>query len=315
MRQYTDLTGREIHALADQYNLELTCYEPIERGAGSSNYLLWAGEWKYVLTVFEISRARVMKMCGLVSWLEMCRYPTTRLLELDGGGVITEARGKPVIIKPYIRGRVVEDLNEGMLFQAGDAMRRLHEIEPPDDLPHLHAYGLATFGDVVGRGIDSEYEDWLAEMTIFLEGSIPPGLPRALIHGDMFFDNLLFEGEELSAVLDFEEACRYYRVFDLGMGIVGMCRNGSRISLDKVSALLSGYRHYGSLEPEEIEHLQLFTVYAAAATSKYRFWKYNIDTPMPEHAHLHREMMEAADNALRIPEGKFSAAIMDRDGG
>ena len=43
------------------------------------------------------------------------------------------------------------------------------------------------------------------------------------------------------AIMDFEEARHYYRIFDLGMTIVGTCSKNNTINFEKANSLLEGY--------------------------------------------------------------------------
>jgi homoserine kinase type II len=311
MAQYTELNEKEINEIATVYDLELVAYEPIEQGDGSSNYLLQTGQNKYILTIFEITWDRVVNLVNILSLLEKYDFPTTRLLKLATEGMVTIFQGKPVLMKHYISGKVVKDLDDVMLNQIGITMARLNNIPAPDYLDVSHAYGLQTFPGVIGQNIDPEYETWLANRHIYLDQFIPLELPRGLIHADMFFDNVLFEGKVLKAILDFEEVCQYYKVFDLGMGIVGLCLEGTKVNLNKVRSLVMGYQQVRVLEKQEKENLQLFVEYAAIATSKYRFWKYNIDTPITEKANHHWQMVKVAKNVNRIPKVRFLESLIN----
>ena len=51
--------------------------------------------------------------------------------------------------------------------------------------------------------INPEFEAWATRRMAYLEQRIPPGLPQGLIHGDVFYDNVLFEGQKLAAIIDF----------------------------------------------------------------------------------------------------------------
>jgi len=59
MAHYTKLLEDEIQEIMGRYELNLASYEPIEQGAGNSNYLLNTNQGKFVLTVFEIEPIRV----------------------------------------------------------------------------------------------------------------------------------------------------------------------------------------------------------------------------------------------------------------
>ncbi|MEN8174070.1 MAG: phosphotransferase, partial [Chloroflexota bacterium] len=185
MAQYINLKQDEIDAIASRYGLEVSSYQPIDEGAGNTNYLLQANRENYVLTVFEIEHSRVVHLVRLLGTLEAHAFPTTRILKSKSGEAVTSCRGSAVLIKPYIPGQVILDLDENMLRQVGAAMAKLHEIPPPAYLPEKHAYGLAFFPGVFGSGIDPGYENWLAERYAALEKGIPSGLPRGLIHGDV----------------------------------------------------------------------------------------------------------------------------------
>ncbi|MCH7973676.1 MAG: homoserine kinase [Bacteroidetes bacterium] len=311
MTQYTELNKKEINEIATAYDLELLNYEPIEQGDGSSNYLLHTIQNNYVLTVFEITRDRVANLVNILSLMEKFNFPTTRILNLTVGGMTTTIQGKPVLVKQYISGQVVKDLDDTMLNQIGIVMARLHDIPAPDFLADKHAYGLQTFPSVIGKNIDREYEVWLTQKHLYFNKFIPKELPHGLIHGDMFFDNVLFEGKVLKAVLDFEEVCQYYKVFDIGMGIVGLCSEGTRINLNKVRSLVNGYQQIRVLEKQEKENLQLFVEYAAIATSKYRFWKYNIDTPIAEKAKHHLQMVKVAKDVTSISKARFLEILIN----
>jgi homoserine kinase type II len=111
------------------------------------------------------------------------------------------------------------------------------------------------------------------------------------------------------AIIDFEEACHYYLIFELGMGILGTCVNDITVDLDKARALVSGYEEVRPLTKIEKESLQLFVRYAAVATSYWRFNKYNIEEPGEDRASHHLQMMQIAKAVGEISKTHFFDAI------
>jgi len=311
MVNYSQLHKTDIQEIITNYKLTVIDFESIEGGSGNSNYLLHTEQGKFVLTVLEIDLARAISMGKLLLYLEECDFPTTRLCPTVKGDLTTMYLGKPIILKPFIFGQVWKDLDANMLEQAGMAMARLHQIPAPDFLPEVHDYGLEVFSKAIGRNIDPEFEAWLAERRATLKRNIPPGLPRGLIHGDLFYDNIIFEGQNIKAFIDFEGACRYYKVFDLGMGVLGLCVEDTEVNLTKARALVFGYQKIRSLAEQENECLQLFTEYAAIATSYWRFWKFNIHTPIAEKADKHWKMAAIAKNVNAIPKACFMEAVFN----
>jgi len=132
-----------------------------------------------------------------------------------------------------------------------------------------------------------------------------------LVHGDIFFDNVLFEKNKIKAIIDFEEACNYYLIFDLGMGVLGLCRTGGKIDLNKTRALIKGYEQIRSLGFSERDSLQLFIEYAAIATSWWRFWKYNIDSPNPDLRNKHWKMVQVAKEVEILAKEYFLSIVFE----
>ncbi len=297
MARFADLDRHAVRSLADHYGLILHGFKPIEGGAGNSSYLLQSQQGDYVLTVFDDkSREYVDRLGRLLLVLEQHDFPTTRLLQPEQGCMTAMYGDKRVMLKEYIAGDVCRDLSLAMLSQVGASMAKLHQLEIPDQLlEREHPYGLHWFGSVIGRNIDPSYESWLAGQIRYLTENIPADVPRGFIHGDLFYDNLLFEGDELRALIDFEETCFYFKAFDLGMGIVGTCRGDTKVVPEKVAALVAGYQGVRVLEAEEKRALPLFAEYAATATSCWRYWKYNIDIPRSKDADKHWEMVRLAE--------------------
>jgi homoserine kinase type II len=309
MAQYVKLQESEIHQIMSEYALHPIDYKIIDGGAGNTSY--WVGTIKnqFVLTIFEINPDLVSKVCDLLCLLEKYAFPTTRIQKLANGDSLTSYQGKAVLLKPYIIGAVEKELDATMLEQLGEMMGKLHAIPSPDSLPDRYEYDLQTFPPLTKQGIHQEYENWLAEKYIYLKENISEDLPRGLIHGDLFYDNVLFDGKELKAIIDFETVCNFYQVFDLGMALIGLCLKDSQVDLKKARLFLKGYQKIRTLETQEKESLQLFAEYAAIAISSWGFWKYNIDTPIAEKSEKHMEMFEIANNANAIPNRVFVDTI------
>jgi homoserine kinase type II len=162
---------------------------------------------------------------------------------------------------------------------------------------------------LVGQNIGSQYKAWLVQQLAGYAQHKPIDLPRGLIHGDLFYDNVLFAGQRLKAILDFEEVSCDDLVFDLGMGIVGLCRVGGRAILEKARALVQGYEQVRVLEDKEKRVLQMCVAYAAATVSCWRYWKYHIAEPDETRAAKYRQMVQVAKRIQGIPQGEFSAVV------
>jgi homoserine kinase type II len=310
MATYIQLQASDVREIAKLYDLTVLDFAPIEGGASQSNYLLHTQRGRHVLTISGTKMQDLVARLGqLLLLLADFEFPTTRLLPSALGKATTIYRELPVMIKVYIAGQVNRELDQTMLRQVGVAMAKLHQLSVPEGLLDKELYGMPHFSSMVGHNLDPEYETWMVQRLAHLEQRIPQELPQSLIHSDLFYDNVLFTGNRLKAFIDFEDALYYYKGFDLGMGVVGLCSTESGVELEKVRALVAGYQQIRQLEEEEKETLQLFSVYATTIVSCWRYWKYNVDKPTAKKARTHLSMQRIAERIDDIPPASFLDAV------
>ncbi len=306
MAAYTKLQESDIREIVGSYDLTMVDYEPIAAGGSNSNYLLRAQQGSYVLTVFDyMTFAQIAELGRLLSLLKEYAFPTTRPLVAANGKMAIMHKARPVMIKEYVVGQVYRYPDKTMLHQVGRAIAKLHQVPCPDFLSNERPYGVQKFSSIQGQKIDTEYEGWIAKRLPYLEQQKPQGLPRGLIHSDIFYDNVLFEGTRLKAIIDFEDASCDDKVFDLGMGIVGLCGKGQRVVPEKARALVKGYEQIRELEEGEKKALQLYVEYAATTVSCWRYWQYHVDAPSVENADKHWQMVRVAKGVQDIPKARF----------
>jgi homoserine kinase type II len=284
MAQYTKLLKNEIQEIMGRYELLVTSYEPIEQGAGNSNYLLNTNHGKFVLTIFEIEPIRVAYISKVLLLLEKHEFPAPRLQKMANGEVLTKYREKSVLVKPYITGHVESEIDGNKAKQVGRALAKLHEIPVPDYLPDKHSYVEITYPKFMEQEIDRNYKTWVGQRYSYIIAKLPSQLPIGLVHGDLFSDNL-------------------------GMAVVGICTEETNIVIKKVRALVEGYQEIRLLEETEKDSLQLCIEWAAILTSTWRFWKYNIDMPEKDKSEKYMQMVSIAKNASAIPKEEFKMAV------
>ncbi len=308
MALYARLDRAAIESLARQFGIDdITGFSVMDGGSENSNYCIETNSGKYVLTLCDQkSLKQATDLVSLLVHLADHGIRTSRVvMPLEGPDVILHDQ-KPVMLKRHVDGGITANLSGNLLLQLGEEMARLHEIPVPSYLPKSFPYGRSYFPEVMDSNLDHTYINWLSEKNAYLQKRIPQKLPMTLIHGDVFFDNLIVQGDQLMAIIDFEEACHYYRSFDLGMAIVGTCRDRQGICFEKARRFIRGYQNIVTLQSVERECLQAFAVYAAVATSFWRFRHYHMRRPEPHLYDRHVEMQTLADTISEYPESSFT---------
>ncbi len=308
MALYARLERSAVEGLTRRFEIgDITAFSVMDGGSENTNYCVETNSGKYVLTLCDQkSLKQATDLANLLVYLTDHGIRTSRVVVPPKGPIVILHDQKPVMLKRYVDGDVTANLTGNLLLRLGEEMARLHEISAPSYLPKSFPYGRSYFPEVIDSNLDHAYIDWLSEKKSYLQEQIPQHLPMTLIHGDVFFDNLIVQGERLIAIIDFVEACHYYRSFDLGMVIVGTCRDRQGISFQKARQFLRGYQNDMTLESVERESLKAFAVYAAVATSFWRFRQYHLLRPDPQLYDKHVEMQTLADTISEYSDLSFT---------
>ena len=70
-----------------------------------------------------------------------------------------------------------------------------------------------------------------------------PDLPKGLIHADLFVDNVLFENDKVTGMIDFFQSCEDWLLYDVAVTVNDWCTvSGSlELSPEKTQSLLEAY--------------------------------------------------------------------------
>jgi homoserine kinase type II len=189
----------------------------------------------------------------------------------------THHQGKPALLFDALDGASIPrpELTPEHLRSLARWLAAAHSI-PPDDSLATHRF----HPDHLLHDLFLPHRDALHQLhpegvaaidEIFLDRSAKPyrfdHLPQAIIHADLFPDNLLFLDDSLHAVLDFEAAGRGPRYLDLAIATHALCFDESppapRLIHERAPALLDEYVRHIPPTPAEREAWPALCRYAA----------------------------------------------------
>jgi homoserine kinase type II len=261
MAVYTVLDKRELALLVEDYGLvKLTGATGIANGSVNTNYLLETPRGKHLLRIDEVkSELEVKRELDLLLFLRKHGFPCPQPVADRKGRHYREVGGKCLSVYRYYDGHALRPsrITHVQLENVGRALADLHSIgksykkgidnrfsyERVADL-YLEVRGrLPTYFKRIVRTLDDEVE----YLSNYLEGKLPKGI----IHGDLFHDNVVVKGDKVVAVLDFEAACRGKFIFDLATAVNALCFDGDNYDLKRFEALIGGYESLRALSLAE----------------------------------------------------------------
>ena len=297
MARYTTVSPIELARIVAQYPIGTAQeLEEIPGGFGNSNFKLTTTTGEFLLKICDEKDPIELNMqIALLQHLHQHAYPTVYpILTNDQKPLIHESFGS-VILYPFLQGTSPQP-SPKILAQLGKALGKLHCIPPITGLPHF-AMGISQMRPFFQEVQDTQFatHPFVESLNSELESMEPQldaPLPKGLLHGDLFLDNTLFEGEQLVAILDFEEGCYDTLLIDIGMTIIGCCYTPQhKLDIEAARRFLDAYHAVRPLTEAEWEHLDCFVHYAALSIAFWRFRQFNIRRPDASRANTYQEMI------------------------
>jgi len=280
MSVYTPLNHNQIEVFLKPYGLgTLISYKGISSGVENSNYFITLKdatreECEYVLTLFEHLNAGDLPLyVRLTSYLyqQGCTVPCA---VADKNGVqIKTLANKPALIVPKAEGEHCERPSLIQCEKIGAALAGVHLagkgfqplIKNPRGLLWLQQSAISL------RALLNEREAGLLNktlQTLDIFFAAKPALPRGIIHADLFRDNVLFSNGEVSALIDFYNACFDDWLYDVAITANDWCSmEDGPLDVNRTEALL---KHYQAIRPFSDEEEACWPAYLLMAAC--RFW-------------------------------------------
>lgn len=266
MARLSELSLEQARALGAEFGLTVRSVEALDAGSVNSNFrFIDSDGTQYFARLYEeqaLSGAQTE--VRLLATLSTARVPVVDPLSTPSGARVVEHAGKPFAIFPWVAGDwlCLRDVTPEHCRALGASLARVHmasaavgslpdgRFRPSDMLARLDRVereGHARLAPEIAA-IRECYARYLALRD--------PTLPRGVCHGDLFRDNVLWQGPRLSALLDFESAAWGNFPYDLMVTALAWCYRDALV-LDNVRALFSGYSSVRSLSPAERAALEV----------------------------------------------------------
>ncbi len=260
MSVYTELNQSDISAILDGYDIGcLKSFAGIAAGIENSNFFVDTDSGRYVLTVFErMSADELPYFMHLMHHLSAAGCACPDVMIRQDGSFLFDIPGFDVVDKKgaiisCLPGRTLEQLSRAQLYQAGRALAELHAAgsdfsmrrENPSGFRWLGEQIVAMQADVAAR-YGAQAADLLADEMDWQARLDDAQLPRGVIHGDLFCDNILFDGDSVSGIIDFYYAHDAAYAMDIAISLNAQAVCLGEDDAQRMACFLDGY---ASLRP------------------------------------------------------------------
>lgn len=289
MAVYTQLGAEVLADLIAHYDVgDLVSAKGIAEGVSNSNWLIettgkHGSGARFILTMYEF-RIEVADLPFFLSLLDHlaakgCAVPGT--IHDRTGALYRQLGEKAVALIEFLPGVSLSEPTAAQARAVGAALAEMHLASADFPATRANAMGLAEWQRLVGgcghdglMAIDPGLAELVERELPLLAAGWPTGLPRGVIHADLFPDNVLMLGDKVTGLIDFYFACTDLLAYDVAVTHAAWCFDGTGRDFDPAisAALLAGYESVRPLAVAERAALPTLARGAALRFTMSRAW-------------------------------------------
>nr|WP_300310236.1 homoserine kinase [Halomonas sp.] len=261
MAVFTPLDDAQVASFLSRFDVgELTQLQGVPAGTENSTFFVTTDQRELVLTLFEQGDHEELPFfVELLDFLDEHRIPVAGPIHDREGVALHELAERPALLFPRLPGKHPKAPNLTQCQALGMALGRLHRVSQhfpghrpnPRDLNWLSAMHHKVMAYLSAQDQTLMQDEVEYYQSVFGEA---PELPQGALHGDLFRDNTLFDGDSLGGIIDFYNGCTGDLLFDLAIVINDWATDADgRLDQERHDALLSAYLAQRPLKAAELE--------------------------------------------------------------
>ncbi|MFG6137801.1 homoserine kinase [Halomonas sp. B23F22_10] len=316
MAVFTPLTDSQVETFLSRFDAgSLVACKGVPAGTENSTFFVTTDRRELVLTLFEQGEHEELPFfVELLDYLDEHRLPVPGPLHDRDGIALHSLAGKPALLFPRLPGKHPEAPDLAQCRALGDTLGRMHKVSRrfPGHRPNPRdLHWLLPMHHKVLAYLSPEDQALMKDEVEIYQGFFgdAPTLPQGAIHGDLFRDNTLFDGDTLGGLIDFYNGCTGDLLFDLAIVINDWATEADgRLDPARYEALLGAYQARRPLEESEREAWPMMLRMTALRYWLSRLLVVYVDPPAhdltPHDPDVFRGVLRRriADGALPLPE-------------
>ncbi|WP_020396903.1 homoserine kinase [Thiolinea disciformis] len=273
MSVHTPISFAELSRFLRSYELgDLLEFEGITAGVENSNFFVTTTRGKYVLTLLEqYDLDQASYFFALMDWMAQAGIPSAMPLRDRQHSLRHSLNGKPAVLVERLAGHILTHANVEQCAIIGQVLAQIHLAGK--DFPHYrapdrgHVWRQQTTNHLLP--LLDKHDSALLRQEMAFQQQVPlDQLPQGVIHADLFCDNVLFDQQQLTGVIDWYYACHDPWLYDVAIVVNDWCCDSSgALDPERLTICLQTYHQLRPFTPAEAE--QFWGLVRAAAL---RFW-------------------------------------------
>jgi homoserine kinase type II len=290
MAVYTKINKKDISFINTKFDVEkIISFQGIEKGIENTNYLLRSKNKKFILTIFEkrVSNKEIPFFMKLMEILNNSKINCPKPLKNKEGNYLIKLKNKTACIVSFLKGKDKSFFNSKNCFEVGKIIARMHNVTKNIKLFRKNSMGIKNL-NLLLKNIKfkskkfSNLEKFLSNNLKDIKKNWPTKLPHGIIHGDLFIDNIFFNKNKLSGIIDFYFAANDYFMYEIAICINALCFDLKnlkfKINKQKVKSLIQGYESVKKISLKEKKSLNILCRGASMRYLLTRLYDYS-NTP------------------------------------
>ena len=318
MAVYTKLNEKEIQSIINDYPIgDLVQFKGIQEGIENTNYFIRTKKGKFILTIFEnrVDTKEIPFFINLMKFLNKNDFISPKPIENNKGKILNKFNTKKFILVNFLEGKPKVNITHNDCYLIGDLIGNLQNKSRYCDLIRKNSLSLEDckkiFQDCKNSISEKEIDNLSNGLCDLIEDSLkdclekwPSHLPKGIIHGDLFPDNVFFLNNKVSGVIDFYFSCVDIKIYEIAIVINAWCFDqNNTLNIEKVKNLIKGFTLHNNLTKDEIFSLNIL---AKGASLRFLITRLFDWYNTPENSYVKRkDPQEYIDKLLYFNSNKL----------
>ena len=290
MAVYTKINKKDLFNINKNFdNKKFISFKGIKQGIENTNYLIRSKKEKFILTIFEkrVAEKEIPFFMKLMDQLNGLKINCPKPLKNNKGNYLFKLKNKTACIVSFLKGKDKKTLNIRNCYDIGKVIAEMHSSTKKINLYRKNSMGIKNlnplFNSIKFKSKKfTNLEKFLRINFLDIKKKWPKKLPSGIIHGDLFIDNIFFNNNKLSGIIDFYFAANDYYMYEIAICVNALCfdklKNRFTLNKKKVKNLIKGYENIKKISNKEKKSLNILCRGAAMRYFLTRLYDYT-NTP------------------------------------